>query len=94
MSSGDPSFIPDNSDDDNAGSAGSNRATRRLLLAAVGNAASKSWFDRHDGPTLLVAAAIYASWLFLLASHRYVPWWGNYFVRNTLKKSLHAAARS
>ncbi|MET4071573.1 fatty acid desaturase [Bradyrhizobium sp. S3.2.6] len=75
MSSGDPTFNPDNSDDDNVGSAGSNRATRRLLLAAVDSPASESWFERHDGPTLLVAAAIYATWLSLLASHRYVPWW-------------------
>jgi fatty acid desaturase len=75
MSSGDPSLIPDNSDDGNAESAGSNRATRRLLLAAVGTAASESWFERHDGPTLLVAAAIYVIWLFLLASHRYFPCW-------------------
>jgi hypothetical protein len=75
MSSGDPSFILDNSDDGNAGSAGPNSATRRLLLAAVGNPASESWFERQDRPTLLVTAAIYASWLFLLASHRYIPWW-------------------
>jgi Fatty acid desaturase len=75
MSSGYPSFILDNSDDGNAGSAGPNSVTRRLLLAAVGNPASESWFERHDRPTLLVTAAIYASWLFLLASHRYIPWW-------------------
>lgn len=73
MSSGDPSFILDNSDDGNA--AGPNSATRRLLLAAVGNPASESWFERRDRPTLLVTAAIYASWLFLLASHRYIPRW-------------------
>jgi fatty acid desaturase len=36
---------------------------------------SQSWFEQHEGPTLLVAAAIYASWLLLLASYEYVPWW-------------------
>ena len=77
MSSGDRSFIPENSDDDdeNAVSAASYRATRRLVLAAVADRASESWFERHDGPTLLVTLAIYTSWLFLLALHRYVPWW-------------------
>jgi hypothetical protein len=34
-----------------------------------------SWFERHHGPKLLVAAAIYASWLLPLASHESVPWW-------------------
>jgi fatty acid desaturase len=45
------------------------------MLAALGDRASDSWFERHDGPTLLVAAAVYGSWLVLLASHHYVPWW-------------------
>jgi fatty acid desaturase len=75
MSSSDSSLIPDNYGIGDAGSVGSNRATRRLMLAAVGNPAHEGWFERHDGPTLLVAAAIYASWLVLLASHRYVPRW-------------------
>jgi len=50
-------------------------AAQRLTLAVAGDSASQSWFEQHDGPTLLVAAAIYASWLLLLASHEYVPWW-------------------
>ena len=50
-------------------------AAQGLTLAVAGDPASQSWFERHDGPTLLVAAAIYASWLLLLASHEYVPWW-------------------
>jgi hypothetical protein len=75
MSSSDSSFVQDNYGIGNAGSVGSNRATGRLVVADVSNSASESWFERQDGPTLLVATAIYASWLFLLASHRYVPWW-------------------
>jgi len=50
-------------------------AVKGLTLAGDGDPTSQSWFEQHDGPTLLVAAAIYASWLALLASHRYVPWW-------------------
>jgi fatty acid desaturase len=46
-----------------------------LALAVIENSAFQSWFEKHDGPTLLVAAAIYASWLLLLASHDFVPWW-------------------
>jgi fatty acid desaturase len=76
MSSNESTFVPDDQGTiGNAGSVGSNRATRRLMLPTAGDPASESWFERHDGPTLLVATAIYASWLFLLASHRYVPWW-------------------
>lgn len=58
-----------------SGAVSSNSATHRLILGAVDDQNFQSWFERHDGPTLLVAAAIYAGWLFLLASHRYVPWW-------------------
>jgi fatty acid desaturase len=50
-------------------------AVQRLTLAIAGDPASQSWFEEHDGPTLLVAAAIYTSWLLLLASHEYVCWW-------------------
>jgi fatty acid desaturase len=56
-------------------SARSTRATRRLMLSAAGDPASEAWFERHDGPTLLVTVAIYGSWLILLASHRHIPWW-------------------
>ncbi len=50
-------------------------AAERLTLAIAERSASQSWFEQHDGPTLLVAAAIYTSWLSLLASYPYVPWW-------------------
>jgi hypothetical protein len=50
-------------------------AAERLTLTAAADPASESYFERHDGPTLLVAAAIYVSWVLLLASHEYVPWW-------------------
>lgn len=45
------------------------------LLALAGNTESAPWFERHEGPTFLVAAAIYAGWLALLGSHECVPWW-------------------
>src|SRR5208282_4662743 len=50
-------------------------AAQGLRRAVAGDWGSQSWFEQYDGPTLLVAAAIYASWLLLLASHEYVPWW-------------------
>jgi fatty acid desaturase len=53
----------------------SEEPAQRLTLALIEDSASQSWFEQHDGPTLLVAVAIYASWLSLLASHEYVPWW-------------------
>lgn len=34
-----------------------------------------SWFERHDGPTFLVAGGVYGSWLLLLLLHRQVPWY-------------------
>jgi fatty acid desaturase len=49
--------------------------TQRLTLAIAGDTACQSWFEQHDGPTLLVAVVIYASWLSLLALHDYLPWW-------------------
>jgi fatty acid desaturase len=55
--------------------AGPLRTTSNLLIDSIHDLDSKSWIERHDGPTLLVAVAIYGSWVFLLASHRYVPWW-------------------
>ena len=54
---------------------GSEGAAQHLMLAVAGEPNSRSWFERHDGPTLVVAFAIYASWLLLLACHEYVPWW-------------------
>jgi fatty acid desaturase len=35
----------------------------------------RNWFERHEGPTLLVALAIYAGWIALLSLHHRVPWW-------------------
>jgi fatty acid desaturase len=37
--------------------------------------ADRSWFERHEGPTLLVAFAIYAGWAMLLCWHDRVPGW-------------------
>jgi fatty acid desaturase len=33
------------------------------------------WFRQHDGPTILVALAIYAAWFGLLRYHTLLPWW-------------------
>jgi hypothetical protein len=68
MSSSDSSLISDNYETDNVRSADWNRTTSRLKLAVPGYPSCESWFERHDGPTLLVAVAIYASWLTLLVS--------------------------
>jgi fatty acid desaturase len=48
---------------------------QRLSWAALPDAAPQNWFERHDGPTVVVAAAIYASWLALVAFHAALPWW-------------------
>lgn len=69
-----PSFIPDREGDDKSG-VSSVGAAQGLVLAVAGDPASHSWFEQHEGPTLMVAAAIYGGWLLLLASHEYVPWW-------------------
>src|ERR1700722_9324777 len=77
MSLTDSSFIPGHYDEiGNARSIiSSEGAAHRLTLAIAEDPASQSWFGQHDGPTLLVAAAIYVSWLSLLASYKYIPWW-------------------
>jgi fatty acid desaturase len=75
MSSSDSRVISDNHGTSDTGSTSSDRSTCRLMLVAPDNISSESWFELHDGPTLLVAVAIYAGWLILLASHSYVPWW-------------------
>src|SRR3984885_3475404 len=77
MSLTDSSFVPAHYDEiGDAGSIISSQdAAHRLTLAIAGDPASQSWFEQHDGPTLLVAAAIYTGWLSLLASYQYVPWW-------------------
>jgi fatty acid desaturase len=52
------------------------RGAQSLTLAdPPDHSASQSRFEQHDGPTLLVAAAIYASWLSLLAAYEHIPWW-------------------
>ncbi|WP_099831896.1 fatty acid desaturase [Methylosinus trichosporium] len=73
----DSHFIPDHEGEigDDKSGVGSVGAAHGLMLAVAGDTASNSWFEQHEGPTLLVAAAIYAGWLLLLASHEYVPWW-------------------
>lgn len=60
--------------------------SHRLALAIAEHSASRSWFEQHDGPTLLVAFAIYAGWLALLALYQYLPCWiiaplAGYFVQ-------------
>ena len=49
--------------------------SRRLNLSAAEEQGPKSWFEKFDVPTLLVAVAVYGSWLSLLAWHRHIPWW-------------------
>ena len=48
---------------------------QRLTMAIVGRDHLDSAFERHEGPTLLLAVAIYATWLVLLAFCRQTPWW-------------------
>ena len=47
----------------------------RFSAALVGDTSGEGWFWRHEGPTYLVAAAIYASWTLLLVFHAALPWW-------------------
>ena len=75
MPSSGSSFISGNCESDNVRSASWSRPAQRLLLAASSDPDSDSWFERHDGPTLLVAVAIYTSWLALLIFHDRIPWW-------------------
>ena len=49
-------------------------ATIRHLIRSI-DMDRQTWFERHEGPTLLVAFAIYASWIALLSFHHMVPWW-------------------
>ena len=44
-------------------------------LIRSNDADSGTWFEYHEGPTLLVAFAIYASWSMLLCCHHRLPWW-------------------
>lgn len=56
-------------------SVGFGHTMRHPKYAGADDPALAPWFERHDGPTLLVAAAIYSGWLLLLAAHSRVPWW-------------------
>jgi fatty acid desaturase len=38
-------------------------------------ASDASWFHTHDGPTWLVAAAIYGGWAAIVWFHASLPWW-------------------
>ena len=49
-------------------------ATIRHLIRSI-DMDRQTWFERHEGPTLLVAFAIYASWIVLLSLHHMIPWW-------------------
>ncbi len=80
MSSSALSPISDNREIDKAGFTSGNFISRtsdarRLMRECAGDLNSESWFERHDGPTLLVAVAVYTGWLALLASHSHIPWW-------------------
>jgi len=48
---------------------------QRLTMALVSREHLDSIFERHEGPTILLALAIYASWFLLLAFHKALPWW-------------------
>jgi fatty acid desaturase len=48
-------------------------ATARRLVCPID--AERLWFERCEGPTLLVASAIYAGWAALLYFHHAIPGW-------------------
>jgi fatty acid desaturase len=33
------------------------------------------WWERFEGPTFVVAVAVYGGWTLLIAYHRSIPWW-------------------
>ena len=35
----------------------------------------RSWWDRYEGPTWILAAVIYSAWIALTLFHAHVPWW-------------------
>jgi fatty acid desaturase len=45
------------------------------IQCVANDANNGTWFERHEGPTLLVAFAIFAGWIMLLCCHRGLPWW-------------------
>ncbi len=49
------------------------RSMERFSAAVVGSQDGEGWFTRHEGPTVLVAIAIYAAWVALLAFHALLP---------------------
>jgi fatty acid desaturase len=53
----------------------SDATIQRLTLAVVDRPHQESAFERHDGPTVLLALAIYASWFLLLGFNKALPWW-------------------
>ena len=48
---------------------------RRLSLTDVDGQIGVSTFERHDGPTIMLAIVIYGSWSLLLCLHERIPWW-------------------
>jgi fatty acid desaturase len=64
-------------------------------------AVRESAFDRHEGPTLILALTIYASWFVLLAFNAVLPWWilaplGGYVVQwhfSLQHEAIHAMRR-
>jgi hypothetical protein len=49
------------------------RVTDGIAAAVARSADEGSWFWRHEGPTLVVAATIYGSWGLLLWFHAVLP---------------------
>ena len=54
---------------------GATKSMERFSAAAVGDTSGETWFFRSEGPTALVALAIYASWIGLLLAHALLPAW-------------------
>jgi fatty acid desaturase len=48
-------------------------ATIQALVRSIDG--GQTWFERHEGPTLLIAFAIYASLVALLCFHDWLPGW-------------------
>jgi len=53
----------------------SDAAVQRLTMVLVGQERPGSVFEEYEGPTILLALAIYLSWFLLLAFHKALPWW-------------------
>ena len=50
-------------------------ATDGIAAAIADSAREGGWFRRNEGPTLVVAGAIYGAWFLLLWFHAALPWW-------------------